>query len=84
MGKAKNDSDDDMAMDIEQPQPVKKKNKLIAKKNRSDAPKQSLSESAKVKNNVVRELAKSVNLKSRHKSLEQKQEIFQKIVKGLQ
>jgi hypothetical protein len=32
MGKAKNDSDDDMAMDIEQPQPVKKKNKLIAKK----------------------------------------------------
>ena len=73
MGKAKNDSDDDMAMDIEQPQPVKKKKKLIAKKNRSDAPKQSLSEPAKVKNNVVRELAKSVNLKSRHKSLEQKQ-----------
>ena len=73
MGKTKNDSDDDMAMDIEQPQPVKKKNKLIAKKNRSDAPKQSLSEPAKVKNNVVRELAKSVNLKSRHKSLEQKQ-----------
>lgn len=84
MGKAKNDSDDDMAMDIEHPQPVKKKNKLIAKKNRSEAPKQSLSEPAKVKNNLVRELAKSVNLKSRHKSLEQKQEIFQKIVKGLQ
>lgn len=57
MGKAKNDSDDDMAMDIEHPQPskpVKKKNKLIAKKNRTDTPKQSLSEPVKVGKNIVR------------------------------
>lgn len=33
---------------------------------------------------LVRSVAKSVNLKSKHKSLEQKQEIFSKIVKGLQ
>ena len=73
-----------MAMDIEHPQPVKKKNKLIAKKNRPDSTKPSTSEPAKSGKNIVREIAKSINLHTKHKSLEHKQDIFKKIVKGLQ
>lgn len=84
MGKLKCDSDEEMGMDIEQPaQPVPKKNKLIAKKNRAEPIKRPSSAPPKVGVDVVRQFAKQVNLKTKSKSLDQKQSIFNKIVEGL-
>jgi len=61
-------------------QPLAKKNKLIAKKNRIDNKVRPSSAPAKIKSNVLREFSKKVNMKNKVKSLDQKQKIFHKIV----
>lgn len=70
MGKIKNDSsDEDMEMDIEQPVQMAKKNKTIAKKNKQEGHKRTESSSTKSQLSIVSQLAKSVNLKNKRKSL---------------
>lgn len=83
MGKLKHDSDDDMGMDIELPIPTTKKNKLISKKSRPESTARSSTASTKSSKSVVRQFAKSVNLKNKLKPLDQKQAIFNKVVDGL-
>lgn len=73
MGKFKNESSDEGGMDIQEPQPKAKKNKLIAKKNKPEQKKHSASNPAKSGINIIKQFSKSVNLKTKNKSLEQKQ-----------
>lgn len=83
MGKLKHDSDDDMGMDIELPIQTTKKNKLISKKARPENTTRSSTSSTKTGNSIVRKFAKSVNLKNKFKPLDQKQDIFNKVVDSL-